>query len=33
MYTTAVDQLLAYADGKPTGVMNPEVLERGAKPV
>jgi D-3-phosphoglycerate dehydrogenase len=31
MYATAVDQLLAYADGKPIGVMNPEVLARGAK--
>ena len=28
MYATAVDQLLAYADGKPIGVMNPEVLAR-----
>jgi D-3-phosphoglycerate dehydrogenase len=28
MYATAVDQLLAYAEGKPFGVMNPEVLAR-----
>jgi D-3-phosphoglycerate dehydrogenase len=28
MYATAVDQLLAYADGKPIGVVNPEVLAR-----
>ena len=25
MYAMAVDQLMAFADGKPTGVMNPEV--------
>ena len=27
MYATAADQLLAYADGKPIGIANPEVLQ------
>jgi D-3-phosphoglycerate dehydrogenase len=31
MYATAVEHLLAFAGGRPVGVMNPEVLSRGAR--